>query len=43
MRHIFIINPVAGDGKYQDDIVNSIHARIKKLNMKFTSPGTRVI
>lgn len=34
MRHIFIINPVAGNGKSQHDIVNNIHdlLRDKKID-----------
>ncbi len=41
MRHIFIINPVAGDGKYQDDIVNSIHARLKDKKIEYEVYFTR--
>lgn len=35
MRHIFIINPVAGDGKYQDDIVSNIHAWLKNKKIEY--------
>lgn len=33
MRHIFIINPVAGKGKIQIEIENSIHEKLKDKNI----------
>lgn len=35
MRHIFIINPVAGNGKFQNDIANTIHAELKDKNIEY--------
>lgn len=35
MRHIFIINPVAGKGKVQHEIVNNIHALLKNKNTDY--------
>ncbi|MDW5300390.1 MAG: YegS/Rv2252/BmrU family lipid kinase [Sedimentibacter sp.] len=35
MRHIFIINPVAGKGKTQHDIENKIHALLKNKKTEY--------
>lgn len=35
MRHIFIINPVAGNGRFQNDIVNAIHAELKDKEIEY--------
>lgn len=35
MRHIFIINPVAGNGKFQNDILNAIHAQLKCREIEY--------
>ena len=35
MRHIFIINPVAGNGKIQHRIANDIHSYLKNKKIKY--------
>lgn len=35
MRHIFIINPVAGDGKIQSSIVDNINNNFKNKNIEY--------
>jgi len=35
MRHIFIINPVAGNGKVQHEIANNIHAFLKNKKTEY--------
>lgn len=35
MRHIFIVNPIAGDGKYQKDLADSIHAQFKDKDVNY--------
>lgn len=35
MKHIFIINPVAGNGKYQKDLSDSIHAKLKNTELEY--------
>lgn len=35
MRHIFIINPVAGNGKYQKDLADSIHVELKNKEIDY--------
>ena len=35
MRHIFLINPVAGNGKHQLNLVNDIHAELKDKKIEY--------
>lgn len=35
MRHIFIINPVAGNGKFQNNVLNAIHAHLKGKEIEY--------
>jgi len=35
MKHIFIINPIAGKGKYQQDIENNINSYLKDKNVDY--------
>ncbi|MFA9422720.1 MAG: diacylglycerol kinase family protein [Sedimentibacter sp.] len=35
MRHIFIINPIAGKGKYQHEIANNIHSFLKDKKIDY--------
>ncbi len=35
MRHIFIINPAAGNGKFQNDISNAIHEQLKGKEIEY--------
>lgn len=35
MRHIFIINPAAGNGRYQNDLANLIHAELMDKGIEY--------